>query len=80
MSDTNAIATDFGDDDPEDGWDDGDDFDTKLEILQRIVESLRARRDEPRFEFRRQDALRLVAKLLADRERVVQVREALEAL
>lgn len=76
------VAPDFGDIDPEDAWDDGDDFETKIAVLNRIVDDLRARRaeDEPRFEFRRQDALRLVAKLLVARERLDDIREALEAL
>ena len=78
MSDT--AATDFGDVDPEDAWDDGDDFDTKLAVLGRIVDDLRARRDEPRFEFRRADALRLAAKLRVDAARVEQIRAALEDL
>lgn len=80
MSD--VVATDFGDDDPEDGWDDGDDVETKLAVLERVLEDLRARRaeDEPRFEHRRQDALRLLAKLFIVRERIESIRNGLEGL
>jgi hypothetical protein len=68
----------FGDFDPEDAWDDGDPDDDKLDILERVVDDLRQRRDG-RFESRRRDALRLVAKL-ARSERAERIRRALEAL
>lgn len=72
----------FGDIDPEDAWDDGDDVETKVAVLERVLEDLRARRaeDEDRFEFRRQDALRLLAKLFVIQDRIEGVRAGLEAL
>ena len=72
----------IGDVDPEDAWDDGDPLDDKLFVLDRVVASLRAHRDE-RFAFRRGDALRLVAKLErdeVDHPRLAELRDALENL
>jgi hypothetical protein len=61
----NAVATDFGDKDPEDAWDDGDPTRVKLAILERVVDELRANRDDRRVA-RRDDALRLVRKLATE--------------
>jgi len=70
----------FGDADPEDSWDDGDDEDTKLDILERVVVSLR----DEFHRGRRDDALRLVLKLEEARQqradRLRDIRQALEAL
>jgi len=68
----------IGDKDPEDAWDDGDPYDDRLRILERVVVELRARRDS-RHHPRRLDALRLVDKLSRTRTdpRLDAVREAL---
>jgi hypothetical protein len=70
-------VTDFADFDPEDAWDGGDDDDTKLAVLERVVAALRASSD--RREPRRRDALRLVATLPAS-TRLDVIRADLEAL
>ena len=72
----------LGDVDPEDAWDDGDLFEEKLDILDRVVDALRATRDDPRHDTRRADALRLVVKLIVTgREplHLAELRDALEA-
>lgn len=73
--------SDFRDADPEDAWDDGDDFDVKAAILERVVTALRASHGDPRHDGRKVDALRLVAKLALTRmepERIEALRAALE--
>jgi hypothetical protein len=45
--------------DPEDAYDATDPIDDRLDVLERIVESLRANRDE-RFDGRLEDVLRVV--------------------
>ena len=73
--------TDFGDDDPVDGWDDNDSEPDRLDVLERVIVALRAQalwRHE-----RRRDALRLVVKMERANEtsdRLARIREALEAL
>lgn len=73
---------DFGDAAPEDAWDDGDPPETKLGILERVIAALRALHKVPLE--RRDDALRLVAKLEraheGDPERLADIRAALEDL
>jgi hypothetical protein len=67
-------VSDFGDFDPLDEWDDGDKLVLKLQILERVVASLRT------MEARRLEALRLVIKLEAEGEqspRLQAIREAL---
>lgn len=77
-------ATEFGDFDPEDAWDDGDADVLKLGVLTRVVAALRAEPDDPRRELRRVDALRLAAKVnaeWADRlDRLTAIRSELERL
>lgn len=72
----------FRDDDPEDGWDDGDPVKDQLFILELVVETLRNTRDDPRHDRRRDDALRLLGKLAGkadDPQRIASLRAALEA-
>jgi hypothetical protein len=71
----------FGDTDPEDAWDDGDPFEDKVAILERLVGVLRVRRTDERHDARRADALRLVDKLGRegrDARRIAELRVALE--
>jgi hypothetical protein len=84
----------FRDKDPEDAWDDGDDTDFKLLVLERVVESIRTEKrngGQERAEARRAEALRLLRKLeqkIVDEERdrshdgarLRDIREALEKL
>ena len=87
MSDHDSDSgSDFGDFDPEDEWDDGDDEEVKLRVLERVIESIRRRRDDADAEPRRIDALRLVGKL-EDRQvrrrahrRLSDIREQLETM
>jgi hypothetical protein len=90
------VSIEFRDKDPEDAWDDGDDSDSKLHVLERVVESIRGEKrdshgDSERAERRRVDALRLLRKLeqvIVDEERdrshdgarLRDIREALEKL
>ena len=75
---------DFRDFDPEDAYDIGDDPDTKVVVLERVVADLRARRLEDRFEARRTDALRVLFNATRQRDadigRLVTLRAELEAL
>jgi len=79
MTDVNAAA-EFGDADPEDAWDDSDSVELKVRVLERVIESLRNSKDDARFEFRRNDALRLVNKLLSQQARIADLRDELEDL
>ena len=76
--------TELGDVDPEDAWDDGDSFADRVHILFAVVEHLSEQSyHDDRHEARRVDALRLLAKLEAERSthpRLAELREALEAL
>jgi len=69
--------SDFGDKDVLDVWDDVDVFEVKLHILERLVVELQAVPNENR----RLEALRLLLKLLRQREdlhvRLERLREAL---
>jgi len=77
MSDTSADeAIDFGDDDPEDAYDEGDDIETKLDVLERAVESIRVSTDARR-EARRAAVDELIAKLQA---RAAEIRTKADAL
>ena len=53
----------IGDYDPEDAWDDGDDTDAKLLVLERVIADLRRRNDD-RHDVRVANALRLLAKVI----------------
>lgn len=82
MSDDHADDSPFGDVDPEDAWDDGDEDEFKLAVLERVISDLHEHRDE-RFEPRRVDALRLVAKLAhthGEDPRLDMIREILKGL
>jgi len=76
-------ATEFGDVDPEDEWDDTDPFRLRLEILERIIENIRERRDD-RFKVRLGMALDLLRAMIRehheDRERLDRIEDALEEL
>jgi hypothetical protein len=52
---------DFGDKDPEDAYDAGDELGERLAVIRRAIVHLRARRLEERFDGRRADLRRLVA-------------------
>jgi hypothetical protein len=73
----------IGDVDPEDEWGDTDPFRVRLEILERILESLQERRDE-RFQARLVDALRLIGAMVREHQedtvRLERIQKALEAL
>jgi hypothetical protein len=73
----------IGDKDPEDAYDAGDPVDVRIAVLQRIVDSLIAHRDE-RTNARRADALRVVLVLLDElryhRRRIDRIRNDLEEL
>ena len=76
----------FGDFDPEDAYDAGDDPDDRLNVIARTIVDLRARRLEPRFDGRRADLRRVVEALehaeLDDDQaaELVELRAELEAL
>ena len=88
------VGQEFQDKDPEDAWDDGDDGEFKLLVLERVVESIRREKRDGghnRAEARRIDGLRLLRKLeqaIVDEERdrshdgarLRDIREALEKL
>jgi hypothetical protein len=70
----------FGDIDPEDGWDDADSMEAKIDVLERVVLALAMLAIVPAE--RRDDALRLVDKLERTRAappRLSGIRHALEA-
>jgi hypothetical protein len=73
----------FGDDDPEDEYDDTDPFRVRLAILERVLEALRDRKDE-RFFGRRDEALKLIAAMIREHQedtvRLERIQSALEAL
>ena len=72
----------YADKDPEDAWDDGDDDEFKILILERTVTQLDHDVDD-RHEPRRVDALRLLGKLVpkpGTHDRLVALQDALEAL
>lgn len=73
----------IGDADPEDGWDDDDSFRVRLEILERVLDDLRERKDE-RFRARLEEALRLIGNLVREHQddtvRLERIQRALEAL
>lgn len=75
--------TTIGDADPEDGWDDDDSFRVRLEILERVLDDLRERKDE-RFRARLEEALRLIGNLVREHQddtvRLERIQRALEAL
>ena len=81
--DTQEFTPFFGDADPEDEWDDVDPFRSRLDVLERILESLQEQRDE-RFKVRLEDALRLIGKLVREHQddtvRLERIQRALEAL
>jgi hypothetical protein len=74
----------FGDTHPEDAWDDEDDEDTKVAILERVVDVLEDQGTEVNLS-RRDDATRLLDKLAAVTRRrtddhLDELRARLEAL
>lgn len=77
--------TDYGDSDPEDAWDESDPPDVKLDVLKRIVESIKANPDH-RQQGRRKDAARLAVKMndldyrWRDRRKLESLADELEAL
>jgi hypothetical protein len=81
MSDDTAIQ--FGDADPEDEYDEVDPFSVRLEILERILDSLQEQRDE-RFQVRLEAALRLIGRMVREHQedtvRLERIQRALEAL
>ena len=83
MSDDDTQEIDFGDVDPEDEYDEVDPFSVRLDILERILESIQERRDE-RFKVRLEAALRLVGRMVREHQedtvRLERIRSALEAL
>ena len=76
-------ATEFGDFDPEDEYDEVDPFSVRLDILERILASLQEQRDE-RFEVRLVAALRIIKRMIdehrEDTVRLERIQRALEAL
>lgn len=72
----------LGDIDPEDAWDDDDDDEAKIEILDRVIGSL----NESFHQGRRDEALRLVSKMTdaggfaADDVRLREIKDLLEAM
>jgi hypothetical protein len=75
--------TDFGDKQPEDAYDATDPPDVRLEVLERVVDSLEELDVGPARLVRRDDALRLVANLAAlvgHTGRVVRLHDRLQAL
>ena len=74
---------DFGDVDPEDEFDESDPFSVRLEILERILESLQDQRDE-RFKVRLEAALRVIGRMVREHQedtvRLERIKAALEAL
>ena len=83
MSDDDTQEFYFGDFDPEDEYDEVDPFNVRLEILERILESLQEHRDE-RFQARLADALKLIGAMVREHQddtvRLERIRAALEAL
>lgn len=79
------MSIDYGDADPEDAYDAGDPIPVRLDVLERIVASLRANRDD-RFDARRRDAVRLIVRLGEEdlprrhRRRLRHIRDELEEL
>ena len=75
----------FRDYDPEDSYDATDPIDTRLDVLERVVDSLRDNRDD-RFDGRRRDLLRVLDNLDRDdlnrreERRARRLREDAEAL
>jgi hypothetical protein len=73
----------IGDVDPEDEWDDEDAFRVRLEILERILDSIQEHRDD-RFKARLEDALRLIGNMVREHQddtvRLERIQAALEAL
>ena len=74
----------FGDKDPEDAYDTGDPPARNLGILEPVIDDLAADQTDPRFPYRRDDALRLVLNLErrpgVDLLRLRAIRDTLEAL
>ena len=81
QDDTQEFVIIFGDFDPEDEYDEGDALRLKLDILERVIESIREHREEERAEVRKADALRLIVALVKeadeDRVRMERIRERL---
>jgi hypothetical protein len=73
----------ISDKDPEDAYDAGDPFAARVDVIERVVNSLRGRRDQ-RTDARRDDMLRVVLVLLDElryhRRRVDRLRNDLEEL
>jgi arginine/ornithine N-succinyltransferase beta subunit len=76
-------VTGFRDKDPEDVYDAGDPLAVRVDVIERVVNSLRGRRDQ-RTDARRDDMLRVVLVLLDElryhRRRVDRLRNDLEEL
>ena len=74
---------DFGDMDPEDEYDEVDPFSVRLDILERILDSIQNHRDE-RFQVRLEAALRLIGRMVREHQedtvRLERIQRALEAL
>jgi hypothetical protein len=73
------VEPDFGDLDPEDAYDSGDDPEMRLAVIERVVADLRVRREEPRFDGRRLDFLRVVEKFISEGPPQVRRLEELHA-
>lgn len=69
----------FGDADPEDAYDEGDDVETKLDVLQRAVESIRDSTDDRR-EIRRAAIDELITRLQARADEIRAKADALREL
>jgi hypothetical protein len=82
-NDDDTQEFDFGDMDPEDEYDEVDPFSVRLDILERILDSIQNHRDE-RFQVRLEAALRLIGRMVREHQedtvRLERIQRALEAL
>lgn len=77
-------TVDFGDFDPEDAYDVGDPPEMRVDVIRKVIEDLRARKeDDARFGNRRQDLRRVISNFLQEPDYPVELedlRDDLEAL